>query len=341
MSPWNDPELQKLFLNETLLIDVRSPGEFLEGSIPHSINLPIMNDEERHLVGTCYKERGQEAAIELGYKLVSGSIMEERTELWREAIRKMPETEVFCFRGGLRSQIACEWIAMGKKPIQGGYKRLRRFFLSWLDEAPLPDLIRIGGPTGSRKTDFIKRFEHIDIEGLANHRGSAFGNLGPQPSQITFENNLAFEIMKRHGKRIVIEDESATLGKNAIPRRLFHHLRQSPILVLEVPMEKRIQNIFESYVKGTGEGFFLNALERIQKSLGGVNYEKIRSEMKEAFSKSEELSNHEGWIRSLLVDYYDPRYNRDIARQGPLLLMRGTAEELVSFLKSSQEPARR
>lgn len=335
MSSWNDPELQKLFLEEIPLIDVRSPGEFLEGAIPNSVNLPIMNDEERALVGTCYKEHGQEAALELGYKLVSGQIMEERIELWRNAIRQRPETEVFCFRGGLRSQIACEWINMNKRPIIGGYKRLRRYFLSRLEDAPLPDLLRIGGPTGSRKTDFIKHFEHIDLEALANHRGSAFGNRGAQPSQITFENNLALELMKLNGKKIIIEDESATLGRIAIPRRLFHHLRHSPILVLEVPLEKRIQNIFESYVKGSSEEFFLTSLEKIKKGLGGVNYERIRGEMKEAFSQGEDFSLHEGWIRSLLVDYYDPIYMRDIARQGELLLKRGSAEELRSFLELS------
>ena len=335
MSSWNDEELKKLFLNRTPLIDVRSPGEFLEGKIPFSINLPIMNDEERILIGTCYKEHGQAEAIKLGLQLVSGKIKEERIELWRDYIRKNPEAEVFCFRGGLRSQITCEWIDLGKKPIRGGYKRLRRYFLSWLDEAPLPDLLRIGGPTGSRKSDFIKHLDHVDLELLANHRGSAFGNLGPQPTQITFENELALELMKLSGKRIIIEDESATLGKIAVPRRLFHNLRQSPMLVLEVPLEKRVQNIFESYVKGRPEDFFLNSLERIKKSLGGVNFQKIHGEMKEAFAKPEELSHHEGWINSLLVDYYDPIYMRDIGRQGPLILKRGNEEELLTWLRKA------
>lgn len=335
MSTWNDEELKTLFLNKTPLIDVRSPGEFLEGKIPFSINLPIMNDEERALVGTCYKKQGQAAAIKLGHELVSGKVKEERIERWRECIRKNPETEVFCFRGGLRSQITCEWIGLGKKPVSGGYKRLRRYFLSWLDESPLPDLLRIGGPTGSHKTDFIKHVDHLDLEKLAHHRGSAFGNLGPQPTQITFENEVALELMKLAGKRIIIEDESATLGKIAVPRRLFQHLRQSPMLVLEIPLEKRVQNIFESYVKGRPEEFFLTSLERIQRSLGGVNYQKINSEMKEAFSKSEEFSHHEGWIRSLLVDYYDPHYLRDIARQGDLILKRGNAAELLEWLRKA------
>ena len=108
MSSWNDEELRTIFSKNTPLIDVRSPGEFLEGRIPFSINLPIMNDEERVLIGTCYKDHGQAAAINLGHELVSGRIKDERIELWRKYIQENPETEVFCFRGGLRSQITCE-----------------------------------------------------------------------------------------------------------------------------------------------------------------------------------------------------------------------------------------
>ncbi len=335
MSSWNDEELKNLFLHHTPLIDVRSPGEYLEGQIPFSVNLPIMNNEERVKIGTCYKEQGQEAAIKLGHELVRDKIKEERIELWREYIRKNPGAEVFCFRGGLRSQIACEWIGHGKRPISGGYKRLRRYFLSWLDDAPLPELIRIGGPTGSRKSDFIKHFDHVDLEHLAHHRGSAFGNLGTQPTQITFENNLALEFMKLEGKKIIIEDESATLGKIILPKRLYQHLRQSPMLVLEVPLEMRVQNIFDAYVKGRKEEFFLSSLEKIKKSLGGVNFLKIQGEMREAFSQEEELAHHAVWIRSLLANYYDPSYMRDIDRQGPLILKRGNAEELLAWLRKA------
>lgn len=331
MSSWNDPELQNLFLNKTPLIDVRSPGEFRDGSLPASVNLPIMNDEERAAVGTCYKLHGQESAIKLGHELVSGKIKEERIEKWRDYIRQHPAAEVFCFRGGLRSQITCQWIDLGKKPIPGGYKRMRRFFLSWIDEAPLPDLIRVGGPTGSLKTTFIQEFIHIDLEELANHRGSAFGNRGPQPSQITFENNLALEIMKLRGKKIVVEDESAMMGKIAIPKRLFQHQRLSHMVVLETPFEERVKNIFETYVRGNTEEFFLQSLDRIKKSLGGVNYAKIQNEMKAAFAAA---SGHETWISSLLRDYYDPIYNRDLDRQAALILKRGTRDELREFLKA-------
>ena len=127
--PW--PELKNLFLAKTPLIDVRSPVEFSEGSLPHSINIPIMNDEERTLVGTCYKEHGQEAAIKLGHELVQGQVKQDRIQAWTNYIEAHPEAQVFCFRGGLRSQITCQWIneaGIKRSPIPGGYKRMRRLF---------------------------------------------------------------------------------------------------------------------------------------------------------------------------------------------------------------------
>jgi tRNA 2-selenouridine synthase len=245
MSLYSDQELISLFSKNTPLIDVRAPVEFAEGAIPNSVNLPLMNDEERHLVGICYKEHGQAAAIELGHQLVGGKVKDERIELWRDYIRKNPATEVFCFRGGLRSQISCEWMDMGKKPIPGGYKRLRNFFLSWINEAPLNNFIRLGGLTGSGKTTVLAKVrDHIDIEKLANHRGSAFGPRGWQPSQISFENLLALDLMKLSGKRIVVEDESAMLGRITIPQRIFQNMRASPLVILEVDPEERLQILF-------------------------------------------------------------------------------------------------
>ena len=247
MSSWNDPELLKLFRQQIPLIDVRAPIEFHDGSIPFSVNLPILNNEERAQVGTCYKELGQAAAIELGNKLVTGTVKSERVKAWSEFIHQHPEAEVFCFRGGLRSKTACQWLSevgLSKGPIEGGYKRIRTFFLSWLNEAPLPDLIKIGGPTGSAKSDFILKFVHLDLEKLAHHRGSAFGFMGAQPTQITFENQLALELIKFSGKKIIVEDESATIGKIVVPMRLFAHMRESSMVILKVEQEQRIKNIF-------------------------------------------------------------------------------------------------
>lgn len=331
---WNDPELTELFLKNTPLIDVRAPIEFKEGAIPGSINLPIMNDEERRLVGICYKENGEEAAKILGHQLVSGAVKRERIERWREEIRNKPNTEVFCFRGGLRSQIACEWIDLGKKPVPGGYKRLRRFFISWLDESPLSGFIRIGGLTGSGKTHFIKNFEnHIDLEGHANHKGSSFGQNGEQPSQITFENLIARDLLRLSGQKIIVEDESATLGKVVVPKRVFFEMRQSPLVILDIDPDERLYNIFEDYVKHSNAAFFLEGFKRIQRKLGGTKFQALTEEMLSAFNQPMDVTNHADWINGLLKEYYDPLYQKDLRYNAEKILYKGKANEVREFLK--------
>lgn len=333
---WNDPELRKLFLDKTPLIDVRAPIEFQDGAIPHSINLPLMNDEERRQVGTCYKQLGQAAAIELGHQLVSGEIKETRVKNWRNFIQQYPETEVFCFRGGLRSQISCQWLnetGISKKPLPGGYKRLRHFFLSILNDAPLPKMIRLGGLTGSGKTLLLEKVpHHLDLENLANHRGSAFGPRGYQPSQITFENKMALELLGLQGKIILVEDESATIGQLTVPQRLFSTLRDSPMIILETSHEERLQNIFNEYVKPSSRDFFLTGLGKIQKRLGGVKFKFLSDEISKAFESPMELAFHEAWISILLKEYYDPLYQKGIRYNQEKILFQGNQAEVLSYL---------
>ncbi len=339
MSTWSDPELQQLFLRKTPLIDVRAPIEFTEGSIPFSVNLPIMNDEERAQVGTTYKEQGQEAAIRLGHELVSGQVKEDRVQRWCQFLREHKEAEVFCFRGGLRSQISCQWLqeqGVMKRPIPGGYKNLRKFFLSWLDEAPLPPLIRIGGLTGSGKTRVLVQTDSfLDLEGLANHRGSAFGPRGAQPAQITFENNIALHLLGAAGSRLVVEDESVTLGRLAIPKRFFAHLRSSPLVILDVSEEERLRNIFEDYVKDASAEFFLTNLARIEKKLGASKTGLLADEIRRAFAHGAELRWHETWIRILLHEYYDPLYGKDLRNNQDKVVFRGSAKDVLAYLHSN------
>ncbi len=338
MSTWSDTELQQLFLRKTPLIDVRSPVEFAEGSIPYSVNLPIMTDEERARVGTTYKEQGQEAAIHLGHELVSGQVKEDRIQRWCQFLTEHKEAEVFCFRGGLRSQISCQWIqerGITKRPIPGGYKNLRKFFLSWLDEAPLPPLVRIGGLTGSGKTRvLIQTDSFLDLEGLANHRGSAFGPRGNQPAQITFENNIALHLLEAAGSRLVVEDESVTLGRLGLPRRFFAHLRSSPLVILEVSEEERLQNIFEDYVKDAGAVFFLTNLARIEKKLGASKTGLLANEISRAFAQGAELRWHETWIRTLLHEYYDPLYRKDLRNNQDKVVFQGSPKDVLAYFQS-------
>ncbi|HXH30648.1 MAG TPA: tRNA 2-selenouridine(34) synthase MnmH [Bacteriovoracaceae bacterium] len=335
MSSWNDPSLRKLFQDQTPLIDVRAPVEFEEGSLPGSVNLSIMNNEERAQVGTCYKNFGQAAAIELGHQLVNGPVKDERIKAWTEFLGQNPRAQVYCLRGGLRSQISCQWLrALGHdlNPIEGGYKRMRNFFLSLLDESPLPGFVRIGGLTGSGKTRVLKKIKHhIDIEGLANHRGSAFGHNGPQPGQVLFENRMALGLLNASASPVWFEDESVTLGKLSIPARIFTGLRQSPLVVLKVEHSQRVQNIFEDYVRHSTPEFFYQGIERISSRLGGLRSAAIKEKIRASYQKPLSEAHHEEWITTLLKDYYDPFYLKAMTAQKDLIVFEGNEEEVLHF----------
>jgi tRNA 2-selenouridine synthase len=337
MSSWNDPELRKIFLKDTPLIDVRAPIEFKAGQIPHSINLPIINDEERHLIGTCYKEQGQEAAIELGHKLVSSDIKSQRIAAWMDYLQKNPSAEVFCFRGGLRSQLSCASLTeagIKRTPISGGYKRMRNFFLSQLNDAPLPKIIRLGGLTGSGKTKILRTLPHyIDLEELAHHRGSAFGIMGEQPSQVTFENHISLGLMK-NPERVIVEDESATIGKLTVPTKLYQSMISSPMVVLKVSLNERVKNIFDDYVHLRNAEFSVNALQSIHKRLGKAKTQTLTEEIQKAFLRGPVLEHHADWIATLLKDYYDPFYQKSLNRQKELILFEGDQNGVAQFLVS-------
>ena len=338
MSEWIDPELKNIFLSSIPLIDVRAPIEYKEGSLPNSINLPIMSNEEREQVGTCYKLEGQAAAINLGHELVKGEVKAARILAWKDYIEKFPKAEVFCFRGGLRSQISCQWlkeIGIERFPIPGGYKRMRRYLLSQIEDAPLPIIVRLGGYTGSGKTQILTHFNNsIDLESLASHRGSAFGEKGIQPSQIRFENELALELIrKRDQSGIFLEDESSMIGKIRIPRRLLLAMAKSSVIILKIDLEKRVNNIFNEYVKDAEFSSLSESLQRIAKGLGGQAYKEIYSEMSMAFQKDKIVENHTTWISMLLTHYYDPLYERGLKRQNAKIIFEGDEKQVLDFMR--------
>ncbi len=333
----NDEHLKKLLISHTPLIDVRAPIEFAAGSIPHSVNLPIMNDDERRQIGICYKENGQAAAIALGHELVSGTNKDQKINAWADYLKQHPEAEVFCFRGGLRSQISCEWIRQSgfqKTPLSGGYKRLRRLLLNHLNESPFPDIYRLAGFTGSGKTSLLSTIsESIDLEKYASHKGSAFGSNGVQPSQVTFENNVSLELMKAKAF-IILEDESMTIGKLTVPRRLFKAMREAPMFLLTLDTDQRIRNIFEEYVLNHDEDFFVSGVQQISKKLGGKITSQISDLMRKGFNDQKILENHREWISLLLEHYYDPIYQKDYLRNQKQIIFKGTAAEVSDYIQS-------
>lgn len=260
-------DLTALFIADTPLIDVRAPVEFTQGSLPGAVNLPILNNEERALVGTTYKQQGSEAAIKLGYEMVSGSVKQNRLQQWLDFIHQHPQAILYCFRGGKRSQITQQWLrdtGIDSPLITGGYKRARQFLISTIDRfSEHRKLLVITGPTGSGKTRLIHDISNshpvLDIEALARHRGSAFGGMSvPQPSQIDFENHLAVNLLKLEqnnlSEPVIVEDESRHTGKVYLPDSFFHHLRNSEIIWVDEPLATRVDNIFEDYILTTPIG---------------------------------------------------------------------------------------
>ena len=350
-----------IFLNDRPLLDVRAPVEFARGSFPTAVNMPLMNDEERHEVGICYKEKGQDAAIELGHKRVSGDVKKARIAAWRQFAMDYPEGYLFCFRGGLRSRLTQQWIresGVQYPLVEGGYKALRRFLIDRLEaQVAKADFRIISGRTGTGKTRVLNQLPNpIDLEGIANHRGSSFGReVTPQPTQIDFENRLAIAMLKAEhqvGGPIYLEDESRLIGRCTLPHSLRQRMAEAPLMVLEQLMEERTRIIREDYVVKMAadftrrdgeeagwqnfEHYLLSALDRIQKRLGGERHRALRQSMERALANqrtSGEVSGHNDWIESLLKHYYDPMYDYQLEQKTGRILVRGGPEELLDFCK--------
>lgn len=351
-----------LFLNDTPLLDVRAPVEFAKGAFPTATNLPLLDDDQRHRIGIRYKEAGQEAAIELGNQLVSGALKRRRLDAWRRWREAHPDGYLYCFRGGLRSRTTQAWLdieGLSVPLVVGGYKALRHFLLDTLDRrlASQP-LWVLAGPTGSGKTRVIERLSRaVDLEGLARHRGSAFGRRpGGQPTQIDFENALSIALLKQaavDAGPVVMEDESKLIGRCCLPPRLQARLREAPRVVIEEPLEERVRVTLEDYVRaplreyaayyGADQAFerlaadLQAAMDRIRRRLGGARHQQLRQALDEALAHQRRHGDgdaHQGWIRELLAGYYDPLYEYAMRthRQGEVLF-RGTREEVLAFLR--------
>jgi len=351
-------DFEFIFKNNIPIIDTRAPIEFEKGSFPNAVNMPLMFDEERKEVGTCYKNHGKDKALELGHKLVSGEKKKERVKMWVDFAKKHPNGAIFCFRGGLRSQIAQKWIYENSQisfpKIVGGYKKLRNFLIENIENSTLrKKFIVIGGQTGCGKTILINEIDKsIDLEGIANHRGSAFGNMtSPQPTQINFENKLSIELIKS-SESIVLEDEGANIGSVQIPKNFFNKMSLSPLVLLEAAIEERIKISLEDYVENmlkrymnldplTASNNFSNyweqSLDKIQKRIGLKRYHDLKNDLNLAlrnFLNNNDNSHFIGIIEKLLTEYYDPMYSYQISKKKDRIIFSGNFQEVKEFLIS-------
>jgi tRNA 2-selenouridine synthase len=269
------------------VFDVRSPSEFAHAHIPNAISLPLFSDEERKIVGTTYKQKSKQLAIKAGLDFfgVKMKAMVEQVENHFKKNRQTTEPQsliVHCWRGGMRSA-GVAWLLdlYGFKvyTLIGGYKTFRKWSLAQFEKKyPLKV---IGGYTGSGKTVILtglkkRKIPVIDLEGLAGHRGSAFGNIGmnKQPSQEQFENMLALELYHLSviypDNNIWIEDESQRIGDVNIPLNFWHQMRNTSLYFLDIPFEERLINIVNLYGK-LDKMKMINAIIRIKKRLGGLD----------------------------------------------------------------------
>jgi tRNA 2-selenouridine synthase len=346
-----------ILLGGAALLDTRAPAEFAHGAFPGAVNLPLMSDEERAAVGTCYKQRGQAAAMALGHELVSGALREARLRAWVDFARAHPDGYLYCFRGGLRSQIVQQWLqeaGVSYPRITGGYKAMRRFLIDALAQALAErELVLVAGATGSGKTRAVQALARaVDLEGLARHRGSAFGRLlDAQPAQIDFENALSIALLRlaRDPGALLCEDEGKLIGRLALPESLRQRMVDAPLLVIDESLEPRVQVLLEDYVVDLGERYqarygdggasqhrarLFEDLGRIRKRLGGERVQRVAGLMAEAFDAQAaggDIARHRDWIRLLLTDYYDPMYAYQMSRRQGRRLFTGSRAEVVAF----------
>jgi tRNA 2-selenouridine synthase len=358
----NTDDYRALFLRDVPMMDARAPIEFRKGAFPCAVNLPLMNDAEREQVGTCYVQQGQEAAIALGHQLVSGQTKAERIEAWAAFARANPDGYLYCFRGGLRSQITQQWLlqeaGISYPRVLGGYKAMRTFLLDVTRQAVSDcDFVVLGGMTGTGKTDVLRQLENgLDLEGHARHRGSSFGRLvHGQPSQIDFENALSIDILKKraaHHDQFVVEDESLLIGSCSLPLELHQGMQSYPVVWLEDSPENRIERILRDYVvdlhaqfvavHGEESGFQLFAqrlresLGRIARRLGGERHQRLATIMDSALeeqARSGAVDLHRGWIKALLAEYYDPMYAYQRTQKASRIKFTGDLDAVIDYLR--------
>ena len=294
-------------ISEVPLVDARSPGEYDKGHIPGAKNLPLFNDEERAEVGTLYKQAGKVPAIDKALEIVQPK--EQELAIGGKAIAKNNHIMVYCWRGGMRSKKMAEGFeANGLEcfVLEGGYKAYRNQVLS--DFQDLGNLVILQGQTGSGKTEILHELEKlgeqvIDLEGLANHRGSAFGGigLGEQPTTSQFQNNVHGISSKMDStKRIWIESESVMIGRIHLPETLWKTMNSSRVTRINMSKAHRTQRIIKDYGKLDPKEIEA-AIKRIEKRMGGQHVKTALEHL--------EANEVEALVQKLL-EYYDKTYTQ-------------------------------
>lgn len=304
--------VQEFLATPGLLLDVRSPAEFQQGHIEGAVSFPLLSDHERAQVGTCYKQRGRDPAVELGFALAGpkfAGFIAEAKRLTRDR-----HLRLHCWRGGMRSEAVAWVLEMAGFQVTllvGGYKAFRRWAHEQLARPKL--LVILGGMTGTGKTDILTALANqgeqvIDLERLANHRGSSFGALGmpPQPTTEQFENQLALAWVQLEDQRPVwIEAESRQIGRCRIPDSVFQQMQQARMVEVQRPRSERLTLLVQIYGQAD-RADLIEATERLRKRLGGLRTQQAIELLQQ---------NQLAAAFDLMLDYYDQTYRYDLSRR--------------------------
>jgi tRNA 2-selenouridine synthase len=303
-----------LELAQTLpVVDVRSPGEYRQGHIVDARNIPLFNDEERAIVGTTYVQTGRNEAVLQGLELIGGKMH----LLCKTALAlKSEQLLMYCWRGGLRSQSMAwlfEMAGLRCVVLEGGYKTFRR---AVIDEMATPRELRIlSGYTGSGKTEILANLKKlgkqvVDLEGLAHHKGSAFGALGqpPQPSAEQFENLLFAELQKTDETQpLWLEDESVNIGKIQITTAFFNRMKCAKTLQVLVSQPVRMQRLIREY-GDFEQALMIEIFKKLEKRIGNERYQQILKMY---------IAGDLAQVTKILLDYYDKAYEYQILARAP------------------------
>lgn len=312
------------------VIDVRSPAEFAEDHVPGAINLPALSNAERAKVGTIYVQDAPFKARKIGAALVARNVaahlqgpLADKDGGWRPL--------VYCWRGGQRSgSFASILTQIGWRAgvVDGGYQAFRRLVYDALYLDKLPHrVILLDGNTGTAKTDVLhllaaKGVQVLDLEGLANHRGSLLGEMdGGQPSQKAFETALACTIAALDVTRpVIVEAESSKIGARIIPPSLWAAMKDAPRVEIDAPMDARAQYLAQAYVDISADrALMVTKLEVLRRH---------RGRLVDSWLALLGAEDFDGLARALMEDHYDPTYRASRARHGPDVLQRFAVNDL-------------
>ncbi|GFZ98258.1 tRNA 2-selenouridine(34) synthase MnmH [Okeania sp. KiyG1] len=304
---------EAFFQTPGVILDVRSPGEYAQGHIPGAVNFPLFNNDERALVGTCYKQKGKDEAVELGLAIVGPKLADFVARA--KVLAPDRQVKIHCWRGGMRSASVgwlLETAGFNVSLLIGGYKGFRRWALS-LFSVP-QKMIILGGMTGSGKTEILTALgsmgeQVLDLEALANHRGSSFGALGqlPQPTNEQFWNAIAMEWAKFDRSQVLwVEAESKRIGMCRIPQEIFEQMERAKVIEISRSRQERVAFLVEIYGEADINDL-IAATERIRRRLGGARAQEAINFLREGNLAA---------ASDLILHYYDKTYTYDLEKRG-------------------------